>query len=295
MTTLRSRQTRAALAAASGALVALFVAPALAQEGAPDKSMVNAPAADLPSARDIIRKYVDAVGGEAAIRAKTSRHTKAIIKYQDETMEGAVESYTATPNKMVYVVDVPHLGKRMAGFDGQHAWAISKSQGPQVVTGRQADQMKEQATFYSSLYPPELYTKVQTVARTTFEGVDSWKVALMTHSGTESVHYFDAATGLLIGTQDTREVDAETKVEITNIISDYKKFGDLMIATRNVQRMLGVDTVTTIQSVEFDNVNPEYFVLPREIAIQIYGPGSHKPEGKLQAPPANPGAGEQPK
>jgi hypothetical protein len=197
------------------------------------------------------------------------------------------------PNKMVYVVDVPYLGKNMVGFDGKTPWAISKANGPQILTGRQADQIREQAVFFSSLYPAELYAVLQTVEKTTFEGVECYKVALKTHSGTESAHFFDASTGLLIGTQDVRELGPDAKIDVTNVISDYKKFGDVMIATRNVQRIMGTETVTTIQSVEFDSVDPTYFDLPREIAAQAPSSSTPRPQGEkpgLQAPPANPGA-----
>jgi hypothetical protein len=51
--------------------------------------------------------------------------------------------------------------------------------------------------------------------------------------------------------------------------SDYKKFGDLLLATTMKQTQMGVEQILKITSFEFDNVPPSTFDPPAQIKALI--------------------------
>jgi len=51
----------------------------------------------------------------------------------------------------------------------------------------------------------------------------------------------------------------------TALFKDYKKFGDLLMASKVLQKVQGITIEVTIDTVVFDKVEPKIFELPKEI------------------------------
>ena len=51
----------------------------------------------------------------------------------------------------------------------------------------------------------------------------------------------------------------------TNRVSEYKKFGDILFATKAVQEGQGMEILITTTAVDFDKVRKESFELPESI------------------------------
>jgi len=77
-------------------------------------------------------------------------------------------------------------------------------------------------------------------------------VKLNWKSGRESYDCYSAATGLLIASKSVQKT-AMGDVPVVTTLSDYKKFGDVMVPTRTVQELMGQQQILTITSVEFGN------------------------------------------
>lgn len=58
-------------------------------------------------------------------------------------------------------------------------------------------------------------------------------------------------------------------ITATSVIGDYKKFGNLLQATSVTQRAMGVEQKITLQSFEYDHVDPSVFELPAPIKALI--------------------------
>ena len=71
---------------------------------------------------------------------------------------------------------------------------------------------------------------MKTVEKTTFEGRPAYKVSLVKKDGGEDLEFYDVETGLLSGATRTRETQMGP-VSVTQIQTDYKKFGDLLVPT----------------------------------------------------------------
>jgi hypothetical protein len=225
-------------------------------------------ATKLPPAREIIDRHIKAIGGREAVLAHTSAYAKGTVTIASAGLTGSVELFAAKPNKTLTRSVLPGIGEILEGFDGTVGWAISPLTGPSVLRGKQLEQKKFDADFYNELKPESSYTSITTVEKTTFEGRPCFKVRFVRPNGDEQFEFFDVETGLKAGFVGTRETEMGT-VAVTEIKSDYKKFGNLLESTSAKQSLMGLQTLITIATIEYDKVDPSVFELPVSIKAMV--------------------------
>ncbi|HYT65917.1 MAG TPA: hypothetical protein VEL51_05840 [Vicinamibacterales bacterium] len=247
------------------ASAALLFAPFYAQAPATSQTAAET----LPDAREIINRHIKAIGGREVVLAHKSMHAAGTLSVPASGLSGPIEMFGATgPDRVIVKTSVQGIGDIMEGFDGSHAWSVSPMTGPMLKVGKELTQTKLDADFYSELRDPKKYPTVKTVEKTTFDGRPCYKVALSRIDGVEDFDFYDATTGLRAGGINTRESPMGT-MTMTSIDGAYKKFGDLMQATIVTQKIMGVEQMITLISVEFDKVDPSVFEPPAAIKALI--------------------------
>lgn len=254
----------AALALAS----ALAAAPAVLAGQTPQAQPAPAPeaakSAELPSARSIIDRHVRTIGGRKAILSHTSLHATGTMTVAGSGITGVLHVYGAKPNKSLVKIGLGGIGELVEGFDGTTGWTLNPVTGPMLAQGKELEEKKFDADFYSDLHESGRYVSMKTVEKTTFEGRPCYKLSLVRKNGDEDFDYYDVETGLKAGATGTRE-SPMGPLSVTQTHSDYKKFGDLLVPTTMKQTAMGVQQVLTITMVEFDNVPPSMFEPPAQI------------------------------
>jgi hypothetical protein len=266
-------------AATLAAQTATPAAPARQAPSAPKQAPAGAKAlpaakdkvagqADLPSAASIIDRHVKAVGGREAILAHTSSHAVGTISMPANGITGPLDLYSAAPDKSLVKINLGGIGDIVEAFDGTYGWSLQPMTGPMLKQGKELAETKFDADFYSDLHNPERYASMKTTEKTTFEGRPCYKVSLVRKDGGEDIEYFDVDTGLRAGRTGTRESPMGV-MTATGILSDYKRFGGLLVATTMKETVMGVEQVLKINSVEFDNVPASTFDPPAPIKALI--------------------------
>jgi hypothetical protein len=245
-------------------IAALLSASLYAQ--APAKASA-APGA-LPDARDIINKHIKAVGGRDAILAHKSMHGTGTVSVPSSGMNGTIEVFNAAPNLQVIKISMGGLGEITEGFDGSHGWSVNPMTGPTLKVGKELDQVKLDADFYSDLRDPKTYPEVKTVEKVTFDGRPCYKVALTRIDGSQDFDYYDAETGLRAGVEGTRDTQMGTITQ-TSIESSYKQVGKLLQPMLLTTKAMGIEQKITLDTVEYDTVQPSAFEPPAAIKALI--------------------------
>ena len=258
----------AAVVSAGSALSAQTPQAPAPSKPAPAAQGAKAPTASLPSARSIIDRHIEAVGGRKAILAHTSSHATGTMTVAGAGITGVLDVYSAKPDKSLVKINLGGIGDVFEGFNGIHAWSVSPITGPMLTQGRELAEKKFDADFYSDLHEEGRYASMKTVEKTTFEGRPCYKVSLIRKDGGEDVELYDVETGLKAGAVVTRESQMGP-MTVTQVHSDYRKFGGLLMATTMKQTAMGVEQVLKITSIEFDNVPPSMFEPPAPIKALI--------------------------
>ena len=156
----------------------------------------------LPSADQILSKYVQALGGEQAIRKITSRiitGTQFIPTGPGGTMPvpAVIERSQKAPNLVVNFYRTPTY-TISDGFDGSKAW--SQDLRGRVTEPGATDQMraKRNADFYLPLDLKQTYTQMQVRGFENVNGHDAYAVIARPQGDRVERLYFDVQTGLLV-------------------------------------------------------------------------------------------------
>jgi zinc protease len=246
-------------------------APARPSQGTPSTggSVSDAVAVKgLPSARSILDRHVEAIGGRRAVLAHKSIYVKGSLTMPAAGIGGTVEVYSAAPNKLLMKVAIDGVGEVAEGFDGTHAWSMSPMTGPMLQEGKALEQKRLDAEFHGELHPDSRYVSMITEERTEFDGRPCYKVRLVRKIGGEDFEFYDVATGLKAGSITTRETPMGS-ITSTSIETDYKKFGDLLHAATLKQQIGPVQQIMTVAAVEYDTVEPAVFDLPPAIKALV--------------------------
>jgi hypothetical protein len=224
--------------------------------------------AALPPARDVVARFVSALGGAEAYKAVKSARARGTMQIPSMQVTGTVEVMTARPARHLARVNINGIGPVEQGYDGKVGWSINPIAGPSLMVGRELIETADGAWFDGPLHEPDHVREMTTVARVTFDGKPAIKIKVVLVSGSEQFEYFDVETGLQIGMEADRATP-QGVLPLTHIFRDYKKFGAVMQASTLVERAAGIETVLTLTSVEFDVVPDDTFAIPAQIKALI--------------------------
>ncbi len=237
-------------------------------DGASDRAATGAaPPAEAPAAAHsdpsspeaIIARYIEAVGGEAALRAHTSMTTKGAFEMPAMGASGEAILYQMAPDKLVAIITIPGMGESVQGYNGEIGWAEDMMQGPRLLDGDMLEQERRGARFHAELEYPDLFPERTTAGEVEWDGQAAWQLDLVDAKGNEESHFFAQDSNLLIGVESTTSTEMGT-MDAATTLSDYQEFGGIQLPTvMNMSLSMGVEFTITTESVTFDDVDPSVF------------------------------------
>ena len=243
----------------------LLLAPSLLPGQAAPVPVAKDPAAQaapLPAAKDLVARHVTAIGGRDAILKHTSVRLEGDFEVPAAGLEGTLLVVQTRDGRSAMKINVPGMGELAGGYDGTTGWSMNPMQGPRVLEGAELTQMKEDAGFQAMLRESPAIASMVTVERAALGGVTCYKVKVTYTSGRVVHDCYAEDTGLLAGTIATQETPMGA-VDVATLMSDWKEFGGLRIATRLRQQAMGQEQVMVINDVRFDDpADAAVFALP---------------------------------
>ncbi len=150
----------------------------------------------LPTVDEVLAKYMQAIGGEAAYRKIHSR----VLKGTQVASDGAavpIETYEAAPDKLVTITTTQRQGVIMSGYNGKVAW-MKGPRGQRELSGPQLAAMRRSADFYGDIKLKEQFPGLDVVDREKVNERDAIVLASQSAPNRIDKLYFDAQTGLLV-------------------------------------------------------------------------------------------------
>jgi serine/threonine protein kinase len=165
----------------------------------------------------ILARYIQALGGEEAIKAVSSRVATGTFEIPSAGVSGTAELYQKPPNKNLIIITVPGLVTTRRGFNGSSGWETEPDGSVKTITGSELAAMKRGSGFYRELNLRNDYSNMTLSGKEQVDGKDALIITATAADGTEEKLYFDVQTGLLSRDDETRE----SKLNKT-FFSDYR-------------------------------------------------------------------------
>lgn len=196
-------------------LVLTFTVSAVAQKTEPAKP------AKLPTAKKILEKYVEALGGRKAIEKLKTRTATGTVELLPMNLKGTFESYAAPEWKVYSKVNISGIGDLIEGTDGKTGWAINPIQGSRERAGTELTQAKLINAFYRDIRLAELFPKQEVKGIEKVGDKDAYVVAATAEGLPTETWYFDTKTGLMLRS-DVTVISPEGNSAVTFLYEDYR-------------------------------------------------------------------------
>ena len=221
----------------------------------------------LPTGPQVVERYIEAIGGRAAVAEVQSFHvTGSYVHSSLGNKEGTIDLIFMRPAQLIFTVEMPGSVRIQRGLVDGKAWQALPGQGVSPVTGDGIKGFHNWALRGFSLLPgaKELQAAT-TVEMTDFDGRPCYKVKMtVTPTGDEYHDYYDVETGLFAGRDDFFHGPTGA-VAVHGKASDYKKFGKLTIPTKWTHEAGGQKWFASYTSFETNTVADSAFRLPAEL------------------------------
>lgn len=282
------------LLAIAGTLSCLVASAALAQAPvtppappAPPATPAPAkPAANLPAAKVILEKYIEAIGGRAKLETVKSRQSTMTMDIAAMGMKADITMLQAEGGKFLNITDIPSMGKVEQGSDGTTVWENNPMAGPRVLEGPELASIRRTSALNAELNYEKLYKKIETVGLEPVNDRPHYKVALTPEEGAPIFQFFDQETGLLSKMAMTMQMQMG-EVPVESFISDYRDVEGIKLPYSTSQKVQGVEMKMTVKEVKHNAEIPaDKFNLPAEIKAL-----TEKPKPAPAPAPAEPKKG----
>jgi len=179
----------------------------------------TAPAAEtLPSVKQILERYVQALGGADALNKINSRIAKGSRIGADNVLVPE-EVYQKAPDKLLTITSYPQV-VFSNGFNGTVAWGHSSRDGATPLPDQLIAQIKRDAVFYKELKTEQIYSSLTLVGKTSVRDMDAYVIEAKPVDGPIEKLFFDVKTGLLV----RRYTESSTALGKLPLQTDYEDF-----------------------------------------------------------------------
>lgn len=228
------------------------------------------PAADdLPAPDAIFDHFIDATGGKDAYEKQTSEVITGTLEFAAQGLKGTITRYAAPPDKYYSALDLAGIGKIEMGYTDGVAWEKSSIMGIRIKSGEEKAQALREATYHATYNWKKLFTKAEVAGVEKLNGSDCYKVVLTPKEGKPESMFFQKDSGLAVKiTTVATSPMGEIPVEV--LVGDYKKFGNILVASKTTQKAAGQEFTMTIDSVRSNEpISEERFALPAEVKAML--------------------------
>jgi CubicO group peptidase (beta-lactamase class C family) len=205
---------------------------------------------------ELMRKVVEATGGEAALRRHKSLRIVADIDLLHQGVGGEALIVARAPNSYAQDISLTALGKKIGSyrdfFDGTQGGAEGSFVPFDPKTGKELDETRVASDFYAPLNWKTLFQKAEIRKMSKVDGEDTYVVVFTPEKGSPVTQYISAKTFLPLRV-DTVATSDTISMPVTETYSDYRSVDGVMIPFRRVSNSQAMgDTVLKIREATFD-------------------------------------------
>lgn len=177
----------------------------------------------------ILERYLEALGGKAAIDKVKSYKTKGTFEISVMPEPGTFEAWGKDPHKSLTVIRFPRIGELKKGFDGETRWVQTpvgtfSNSSPQEIA-----EVERDAEVYRAGSVKSLYESMKLEMKARLSGRDVYIVEGKPAKGPAEKLFFDVENGLLVRWDMARRNPTRGTVFVKVHLNDYREIDGVKI------------------------------------------------------------------
>jgi photosynthetic reaction center cytochrome c subunit len=224
---------------------------------------------DLPSADQILARYVDALGGASAIGKLSTRVEKGTINLGGRQL--AIEIFSKVPGKRMTVIHLPN-GDSVTTYDGISGWTSAPDRPVRDIPVPEIASARPELDLQLPVRLRQLFTDVKTGKPEKIGDRDVYVVSGLNAGKLAARFYFDESSGLLLRL--LRYVDSPLGRNPTQIdYADYRDQGGIKLPFQRTVSRPGTRFAIQIEEARGNvPVDDAKFVRPAEASANPPSP-----------------------
>lgn len=205
---------------------------------------------------ELMRKSIDAAGGEANLRKITTRVVESDLDLENQGVQGSSISYAKAPNKAASETTFTALGKTIAsgweffdGVVGEEAYTFAP---PEKLAGKRLDDAALSADLYSQLDWKTNFNKAEISGIAKVGNEDAYVVSFEPRKGSPFREFYSTRNFLLLKREGiVSSSTSSLQLPYTITFSDYRNVDGLMLAFKTISYSISNgNIVSTVRSVK---------------------------------------------
>lgn len=182
-------------------------------------------AASLPSADDVLSKYVEALGGAEAMKKITSHVVTGTVDIGGVSRGGRFETHAQAPDKALTVIQAHPVGTIQFGYNGKSGWH-SSGNAVTWLKGVDLAVLQREADYFAVLRMKNNFPKISLPGMSKIGYRDVYVLDLQPAAGPLERLYLDAQTYLPVRMNTTRTIGRVSQpVEV--YFDDWREIGGI--------------------------------------------------------------------
>src|SRR2546430_199182 len=150
---------------------------------------------NAPPAEQLIAKYVEAIGGVAALQTISTRQESGTINISGRNLP--IEILSKIGGKQLTVIHLPN-GDSITGYDGASGWTSAPNRPVREIPSVEVASAKPEVDLQLPLHIKQLFNEVTTAGTPKIGGRESYVVAGINSGEIAAKFYFDKESGYLM-------------------------------------------------------------------------------------------------
>jgi hypothetical protein len=171
----------------------------------------------------ILARYTEAVGGQAAIDRVTSYKAQGTFETSLFREHGAFEVWGKDPGKSLSVTTFPRVGTLKKGFDGENRWVQTPAGAVSDESPKQMAEVERDAEVYRAGKIKSLYQSMRLDGKASLNGRDAYVVEGEPIKGAKEKLFFDTDSGLLLRWDMVRRDPQRGNIFVKVHLDDYRE------------------------------------------------------------------------
>lgn len=177
----------------------------------------------------ILERYREAIGGQAAIDSVTSYKAEGTFESSVLREQGTFSSWGKEPHKTLSVIEFPRIGTLRKGFDGENRWVQTPAGTFSDESPKQMAEVERDAEVYRAGKIRTLYQSMGLEGPARLNGRDVYIVEGKPEKGPTEKLFFDKENGLLLRWDMVRRNPKRGNVFVKVHLDDYREVDGLKV------------------------------------------------------------------
>lgn len=215
----------------------------------------------LPTVDEVLNRYIEALGGSAAITSKTSRTTKGTLDVVGVSRNGSFEINELAPNKNVTRMESYSLGTIMLGYNGRIGWIKNKA-GLRELKGPDLAVMQLNSDFYEPIRLKTKFAKIVLLGKSKIGYRSVYVLELQPTTGSSQKLYLDAETFLPARVNAARSNGTQL-VAVEMYMDDWRTVDGIKLPFNITETFAGLTLLFKITEIQHNiALDPLIFEMP---------------------------------